>query len=302
MTLDTELERYAAELHRFSPRTQAAYLHDLTLFRDYCLQQGIAAWHGVNTAHVRDFLSARHRQGIGARSLQRTLSALRGFMRFQQIHAGLPDNPLSGVRAPKVRRALPHVLDPDQSARLVSIESDEPLGCRDKALLELAYSSGLRVAELAGLSLADLDLTAGDVRVIGKGNKTRVVPVGRAACEALLAWLAQRNSLAAPEQTALFVNRRGGRLSIRGIQLLCARWGIRQGIDRHVHPHMLRHSFASHVLESSGDLRAVQELLGHADIRTTQVYTHLDFQHLAKVYDAAHPRARHKRRPEDDSD
>jgi integrase/recombinase XerC len=208
-------------------------------------------------------------------------------------------NPANGVRAPKVRRRLPQVLDVDQTVRLVSVEPDDFLACRDRALLELTYSSGLRVSEVVGLNVDALDLEQGEARVLGKGKKFRVVPVGRQAVLALRHWLDLRQLIKDVDAQAVFVSRTGNRLTTRAVQLRCARWGLLQGLETHVHPHLLRHSFASHVLESSGDLRAVQELLGHADIRSTQVYTHLDFQHLAKVYDAAHPRARRRRDDQD---
>jgi integrase/recombinase XerC len=223
------------------------------------------------------------------------LSAWRAFFRFlRDRDATLRADPCAGLRAPKSPRRLPSALSPEEAARLVTITDDDPLALRDRALFELAYSSGLRLAELASLDAGPLDVGSGEVRVLGKGAKERIVPVGAAAREALTAWLAIRGALAAPGEPALFVGRQGARLSPRAVQKRLAEWAVRQGLDRHVHPHMLRHSFASHVLQSSGDLRAVQEMLGHASIASTQVYTHLDFQALAKVYDAAHPRAKRK--------
>jgi integrase/recombinase XerC len=199
------------------------------------------------------------------------------------------------VRAPKTRSGLPRALDVDQIASLLQIDARDPLVCRDLAMIELLYSSGLRLAELIGLEVDHLDLESGMLRVVGKGRRTREVPIGRFAQRALVRWLARRQDLAPVGQAALFVSRRGNRLSSRSVQQRIARWARLRGLDQSVHPHMLRHSFATHLLESAGDLRAVQELLGHADIRTTQVYTHLDFQHLAKVYDRAHPRAKRRR-------
>jgi integrase/recombinase XerC len=212
-------------------------------------------------------------------------------MRRHEITA----NPCGGVRAPKAAKTLPATLSPDEAVRLVAIDDDSDMGMRDHAIFELAYSSGLRVSELAGLDVESLDASTGEVRVTGKGSKTRIVPVGEPALKALAAWGAIRARLARPGENALFVGRSGRRVTARELQRRIKRWAAAAGIDTDVHPHMLRHSFASHVLQSSGDLRAVQEMLGHASIASTQVYTHLDFQHLAKVYDAAHPRSRRKK-------
>jgi integrase/recombinase XerC len=198
------------------------------------------------------------------------------------------------MRAPKSPKPLPQALSSDQAIQLVTIEGNKPLTLRDRAILELFYSSGLRLAELVSMNIDALNLAEGTVTVTGKGSKTRIVPVGSHASQAIGSWLAARNSMTSAEETALFVNHRGKRISSRAVQYRIKEWAIKQGINSDVHPHMLRHSFASHVLQSSGDLRAVQEMLGHANISTTQVYTHLDFQHLAKVYDAAHPRAKKK--------
>jgi integrase/recombinase XerC len=221
------------------------------------------------------------------------LSAWRSLYRFVlDTDTTLREDPSAGLKAPKSPKRLPSALSPDEAVRLVAIEGDDALAIRDRALFELAYSSGLRLAELAGLDVERLDLTEGEVRVLGKGDKERVVPVGSAARDAVRAWLPARALLARGGETALFVGKGGKRLGARAIELRLATWAVKQGLARHVHPHMLRHSFASHVLQSSGDLRAVQEMLGHASIASTQVYTHLDFQALAKVYDAAHPRAR----------
>jgi integrase/recombinase XerC len=204
----------------------------------------------------------------------------------------MPANPCDGVRAPKAKRELPAALSPDDAVKLMSVEDASTAGIRDRAMFELAYSSGLRVSELTGIDLASLDLQAGEARILGKGSKTRVVPVGRHALEALARWIAARAVIPGLDDHALFVGPNGRRLTPRQVQRRIKRWAALAGLDADVHPHMLRHSFASNVLQSSGDLRAVQEMLGHASIASTQVYTHLDFQHLAKVYDAAHPRAR----------
>lgn len=244
--------------------------------------------------HIRRFLAKLHSLGLGGRSLSRMLSAWRGFFTYMMRDQGLANNPCVGLRAPKSSRNLPQALSPDEAVRMVDLPTDTPEAIRDKAIFELFYSSGLRLAELVGLDPTQLDLISGEVRVTGKGNKTRIVPVGNFAIAALREWLAIRDKLARADETALFVGQRGSRISPRVVQLRMKLWGIKQGITSNVHPHLLRHSFATHVLQSSGDLRAVQEMLGHASISTTQVYTHLDFQYLSKAYDAAHPRARKK--------
>jgi integrase/recombinase XerC len=280
---------------RLSPHTLNAYQRDLSDFVEFVEQRGISAWGEVNQGDIRAFVAARHRTGLSARSLQRALSAVRSFYTFLLREGAATSNPAQGVPVPKASRKLPRTLDTDQVARLLSLPGGDPLALRDRAIMELMYSSGLRLAELVSLNTTDVDLDEGVTRVTGKGAKTRVLPVGRVAVRVLRAWLTERVQLASPGEAALFVNRRGTRLSSRTIQYRLRQWGIRRGLEGAVHPHMLRHSFASHLLESSGDLRAVQELLGHADISTTQIYTNLDFQHLAKVYDRAHPRAHKKK-------
>ncbi|MFZ5523149.1 MAG: tyrosine recombinase XerC [Pseudomonadota bacterium] len=244
--------------------------------------------------HIRRFIAQLHSRGLGGRSLARMLSAWRGFFTYLMRDHGLQDNPCAGLRAPKSAKTLPQALSPDEATRLVEMPTDTPEAIRDKAMFELLYSSGLRLAELVSLDPAQLDLIAGEVRVTGKGSKTRIVPLGQFAIAALQAWMEVRDDLAKPNEAALFVGQRGLRISPRVVQLRLRQWGVRQGITSNVHPHLLRHSFATHVLQSSGDLRAVQEMLGHASISTTQVYTHLDFQYLSKIYDAAHPRAKKK--------
>lgn len=242
---------------------------------------------------IRRFVARMHGGGTGGRSIARRLSAWRSLYRWLIRHRGLRANPVEGIRAPKSAAMLPRVLSPEQAGALLAAPADDVLAVRDQAMFELLYSSGLRVAELAALDLADgVDLDAGMVRVIGKRKRERIVPVGEPACAALRQWLAVRGELARADSTALFLSRHGERLSTPGIRSRLAQHARTLGLGVHVHPHMLRHSFASHLLQSSGDLRAVQELLGHASIRSTQIYTHLDFQHLAKIYDAAHPRAR----------
>lgn len=295
MDLDTGLTRFAARLERRgSPRTRAAYVRDAEALLAWCREQTIANCADLDVHRVRAFIAREHRRGLDPRSLQRMLSSLRAFFDCLIEEGAMRQNPAAGVRAPKVRRRLPEVLDVDQTARLLSDTGDEALAIRDRALMELIYSSGLRLAETVGLDVSDLDLGNGVVEVTGKRLKARLVPVGRQAREALQRWLPVADAWRAPGETALFVTQRGRRLSARSVQTRVAHWARRMGLGVNVHPHMLRHAFASHVLESSGDLRAVQELLGHADLSTTQVYTHLDFQHLAKVYDNTHPRARRR--------
>ena len=279
---------------RLSGHTVAAYAQDLAALLAHCTRRGISV-DELGDAGIRAFAAAQHAGGLGPRSIQRRLSAVRTFFGYLAREGLGSGNPATGVRAPKAKKRLPETLDTDQMARLLAFRADDALSARDKAIMELFYSSGLRVAELVGLRLGDIDLADRTVRVLGKGAKTRIVPVGRQALIALRAWLTARPAPAGTEAGApLFTGTTGRRLSVRAVQLRVATWARRQGLPVHVHPHMFRHSFATHLLESSGNLRGVQELLGHADIGTTQVYTHLDFQHLAKVYDAAHPRARRR--------
>jgi integrase/recombinase XerC len=286
-----DIARFLAGIGQRSTHTVSAYRRDLLALASHAAEAGLRDWAETDAGHLSGFIATCHHRGLGGRSLQRRLSAIRAFYRHLERAGRVSRNPAEGLRAPKAQKRLPEVLDVDQSARLMGIPGTDPLAVRDRALLELVYSSGLRVSEAVRLDLADLDLVEREVRVTGKGNKRRIVPVGRYAVETMQSWLPVRAECTRPEERALFVGRRGQRLSVRAVQKRMYEWGIRQGLDQRVHPHMLRHSFASHLLESSGDLRAVQELLGHADIATTQVYTHLDFQHLAKVYDATHPRA-----------
>jgi integrase/recombinase XerC len=246
----------------------------------------------VSNHDLRRYVATLSREGLSGRSIARHLSATRRFYQFLLREKLASDNPALDIRAPKSGRRLPRVADVDQLNHLLDGQPDDPLEVRDLCMFELMYSSGLRLAELASLDLDTVDLRGGEVRVLGKGGKERLLPVGRKAIAAIQAWLPLRAGLANDGEVALFVSQRGERLSHRSIQARMSRWGISRGADQKLHPHLLRHSFASHMLESSGDLRAVQELLGHADIATTQVYTHLDFQHLARVYDQSHPRAR----------
>ena len=279
---------------RLSPHTASAYARDLESLLAYCESQGIDAWGKIDSQHVRMFAAQCHRRGLAPRSIQRRLSAMRSFFRYLIREGELRHDPAADVQAPKARKRLPTTLDADTMAKLLTFRSDDRLGMRDKAIMELFYSSGLRLSELLGLDLQDLDLRDRTVRVLGKGGKARIVPVGKEARESLDRWLKERTAIADVGELAVFVGVNGRRLGPRIVQRRIARWAQLQGLPEHVHPHMFRHSFASHLLESSGDLRAVQELLGHANISTTQVYTHLDFQHLARIYDAAHPRAKRR--------
>ncbi len=265
--------------------------------RDGALLEALAAGRGpgdLGATDIRRFVAALHGKGLSPRTLARLLSSWRGFFDWLVRRRELDSNPCKGIRAPRAARTLPEALSPDDASRLVALADDSDTGIRDRALFELAYSCGLRVSELTGLDLGAVDAVSGEVRVTGKGSKTRIVPVGASALEALARWLPVRERLAPPGERALFLGRTGKRLTPREVQRRIKTRAAAAGLDVDVHPHMLRHSFASHVLQSSGDLRAVQEMLGHASIASTQVYTHLDFQHLAKVYDAAHPRARRK--------
>lgn len=246
----------------------------------------------LTSHHIRRFVGTLHARGLSGKSIARCLSAWRGFFRYLIRHHQFSSNPCTGIRGPKSPKTLPQALSTDQAVQLVSIEGNGPLVVRDRAILELFYSSGLRLAELVGLNTDAFDWHVGTVTVTGKGKKTRITPVGSHAAAALQHWLQVRSTLVAAAETALFVSLRGRRLGARAVQYRIKEWALKQGISSDVHPHTLRHSFATHLLQSSSDLRAVQELLGHANISTTQIYTHLDFQHLAKVYDSAHPRAK----------
>jgi integrase/recombinase XerC len=280
-----------------SPLTRENYARDIRLLLK--LTDELAdkpKLQNVTATNIRRFIGAMNGNGLGGKSIARTLSAWRGFFDFLGQRHDFTANPCNGMRAPKSPQTLPQALSTDQAVKLVSIEGDDPLTLRDRAILELFYSSGLRLAELVGLDIDALDLQNGTVTVTGKGSKTRIVPVGSHAISAISIWLQNRaliqNDKAGLDANAVFISQKGRRLTGRAVQYRIKEWAIKQGINSDVHPHMLRHSFATHVLQSSGDLRAVQEMLGHANISTTQVYTHLDFQHLAKVYDAAHPRAK----------
>lgn len=281
---------------QLSIHTQTNYQRDLQKFADYCQKFSLNDLAEIRTQHVRQMVAQLHRQGLGGKSLSRWLSAMRSFFEFAIRKGWAKNNPADAIQAPKSPKKLPKTLDVDQTAQFVSVEGDSILALRDRALLELIYSSGLRLAEVVGLNLRDMDLQDAMVTVLGKGSKTRMLPIGSQALTALNAWLPQRQMLLKDEaEQAVFITQKGTRITHRAVQLRMQQLSVKQGMDTPVHPHMLRHSFASHMLESSGDLRLVQEMLGHANISTTQIYTHLDFQHLAKVYDNAHPRAQRKK-------
>ena len=279
---------------RLSPLTCENYRRDLKTLAAWCEKSGVGSWGDLNSEHVRAYSASCFRKGLSARSIQRRLSASRTFFRYLMREKKVEKNPITSVSAPKGKKRLPGNLDTDRMARLLAIPGDGAIIDRDRAILELLYSSGLRLAELVDLDIGDVDMHDATVHVTGKGNKDRVVPVGRQALKALRQWSITRSDLADADEKAMFVSNRGTRISSRSVQARVKHWAKKQGIDANVYPHLFRHSFATHVLESSHDLRGVQELLGHANISTTQVYTHLDFQHLAQIYDQTHPRARKK--------
>lgn len=284
---------------RLSAHTLTGYGHDLAQCRAVLIERSINRWNELDSNDIRQLVSALHRRGKSGRSLQRLLSTLRSLFRWLLREGKARSNPAEGIRAPRAAQRLPKALDPDQVGSLLNgVSGEDPLRIRDHAIMELIYSSGLRLAEVLSLNVNTIDFLQGDLVVKGKGNKSRHLPVGGAALAAVRAWLRVRSSLPGHEQeSALFISRQGKRLGSRAVQKRLADAARQRGLDQHLHPHMLRHSFATHMLEASGDLRAVQELLGHANLATTQVYTHLDFQHLAKVYDDAHPRAQKKTAP-----
>lgn len=284
--------RYLASERQLSPHTLDNYQRDLIKLQQFMAVFSPATFAELQTADIRRFTAELHRDELSSRSIARVLSTLRTFFKFLHREGLVTHNPALGVQAPKAPRKLPEPLDVDNIGQLLQIPDDgTALVARDRAILELLYSSGLRLSELTRLSMGDIDLADASMRVTGKGRKERLLPVGRKAIAALRSWLERRPQLANIEERALFVSNRGKRLGERSVQQRLDHWGRRQGISGKVHPHKLRHSFASHMLESSGDLRAVQDLLGHEDISTTQIYTHLDFQHLMSVYEKAHPRA-----------
>lgn len=312
-TMDKTVSLFSQELTAFivylttekqlSLHTQTNYQRDLKKFTDYCAAQSLTQLDRITAQHIRQMVATFHRKGLGGKSLARWLSAMRSFFAFAIRNGWASNNPADAIQAPKSAKKLPKTLDVDQAAQFVSVSGDSALALRDRALFELMYSSGLRLAEAVGIDVLDVDLQDALVSVTGKGNKARLLPIGKQALAAIKAWLPQRKCLLKTETAALFITQKGTRITHRAVQQRMQQLSIKQGMETPVHPHMLRHSFASHMLESSSDLRLVQEMLGHANISTTQIYTHLDFQHLAKVYDNAHPRAQRKTiRNADDND
>lgn len=293
MDLLTEYLKFLHFERGLSPLTRENYARDIQQL--FTLSDDIAL-DSLQTTHIRRYIANLHSKGLGGKSIARMLSSWRGFFDYLMQRHGYPNNPAKGLRAPKSAKTLPQALSIEQAIKLVDVREDDLLSVRDHAILELFYSSGLRLSELINLNIDELDFTEGTITVTGKGNKTRIVPLGNHAVTAIQQWLKLRSSLLNqhPQEKAVFIGKQGKRMTARNVQYRLKDWAIKQGLDSSVHPHMLRHSFASHVLQSSGDLRAVQEMLGHANISTTQVYTHLDYQHLTKVYDTAHPRAKKK--------
>ncbi|NND65306.1 MAG: tyrosine recombinase XerC [Gammaproteobacteria bacterium] len=294
---EAQIERFLGYLHsarRLSEHTVSNYRRDLKALVHYCDQNDLSHWSQINSFQLQLFSAQAHRQGFSPRSIRRRMSAVRSFFRYLVNDGQLENNPAIGVTTPKVHRDLPEVIDVDRINALLDFSDDQsPIARRDKAMMELFYSSGLRLAELVGLNVGDVDDASGTARVLGKGQKERIVPVGRRALDSLKVWLNVRvDWVGDDDELALFITRRGQRITPRSVQLRVKHWAKRHGIDVNLYPHLFRHSFASHLLESSGDLRAVQELLGHANVSTTQIYTHLDFQHLAHIYDQSHPRAK----------
>ncbi|MBT8131689.1 MAG: tyrosine recombinase XerC [Gammaproteobacteria bacterium] len=291
------MKRFVSHLgneRRLSSHTISNYQRDLKALAGFCARSKIGRWRDLNSFDIRSFAAAEHRNGLAPRSIQRRMSAVRTFFNYLLREGEIKNNPAADVSAPRGKKRLPATMDADAMAALLDFDSDDPIAVRDHAIMEMLYSCGLRLAELISLDMQSVDRADRTVRVTGKGDKTRVLPVGSQALAALGAWLKLRVQFADDDEVAIFVSKRGRRMSPRSVQSRVAHWARARGVDVNVYPHLFRHSFATHLLESSGDLRAVQELLGHANISTTQVYTHLDFQHLADTYDKAHPRARKK--------
>ena len=291
-----EIKDYIDSIASKSFNTIVSYQRDIKTFVRYLSEENILRLNEVNSKQIQKYAASCHKQGLSGRTIARRISAVKAWFRYLVKTGGVAENPVVGINIPKSRQRLPRVLDVDQMNFLLRGDGNSVYDKRDLAMWELLYSSGLRVSELASVDMANVELAAQEVRVIGKGNKERVVPIGRVALGAITAWFSVRSAFqtSGDEAVACFLTHNGHRMTSRNIQLRLRRWAKKFGSDESVHPHMLRHSFASHMLESSGDLRAVQELLGHSNISTTQVYTHLDFQHLANVYDASHPRAKRR--------
>ncbi|MCE9873391.1 MAG: tyrosine recombinase XerC [Hafnia alvei] len=283
--------RFLRVERQLSPHTIESYHHQLTAIIEIVAPAGLRDWRQLDATQVRMITARSKRKGLEAASLALRLSALRSFIDWQVSQGVMSVNPAKGISAPKQARHLPKNLDVDDVNRLLDIDASDPLAVRDRTMLEVMYGAGLRLSELVGLDCRHMNMASGEVWVMGKGSKERKLPIGRTAIHWLEQWLPLRE-IYDPVDDAVFVSKLGKRISVRSVQKRFAEWGVKQGVTSHINPHKLRHSFATHMLESSGDLRAVQELLGHANLTTTQIYTHLDFQHLAKVYDAAHPRAK----------
>lgn len=283
--------RFLRVERQLSPHTIESYHHQLTAIIEIVAPAGLRDWRQLDATQVRMITARSKRKGLEAASLALRLSALRSFIDWQVSQGVMSVNPAKGISAPKQARHLPKNLDVDDVNRLLNIDASDPLAVRDRTMLEVMYGAGLRLSELVGLDCRHMNMASGEVWVMGKGSKERKLPIGRTAIHWLEQWLPLRE-IYDPVDDAVFVSKLGKRISVRSVQKRFAEWGVKQGVTSHINPHKLRHSFATHMLESSGDLRAVQELLGHANLTTTQIYTHLDFQHLAKVYDAAHPRAK----------
>ena len=290
----TRFLRYLGVERQLSPITLLNYQRQLDAIIELVEGMGLQNWQQCDAAMVRSVATRSRRKGLGAASLALRLSALRSFFDWMVSQGELPANPAKGIAAPKAPRHLPKNIDVDDVNRLLDIDLNDPLAVRDRAMLEVMYGAGLRLSELVNLDIKHLDVDTGEVWVMGKGSKERRLPIGRNAVVWIEHWLDLRG-LFGSDEDALFLSKLGKRISARNVQKRFAEWGIKQGLNSHVNPHKLRHSFATHMLESSGDLRGVQELLGHANLSTTQIYTHLDFQHLASVYDAAHPRAKREK-------
>ena len=291
---DAQLAYFARHIDKarnLSPLTTKSYLRDLSRLQALLNDEAVETLKDLDSQHIRSLLAILHKKGLANTSLQRWLSSVRTFFRYALQEGWVNHNPADGLQAPAKAKKLPKLMDPDETVQLVTIEGDDWLSLRDRALLELLYSSGLRLAEIANVDIGDIHFNEATIRVTGKGNKIRIIPVGSCALTAIKQWLKVRSQMAPNDEKALFISQRSKRISHRAIQQRIKLIAQQQGISQPIHPHMLRHSFASHMLESSGDLRGVQELLGHANLSTTQIYTHLDFQHLARTYDNAHPRA-----------
>lgn len=294
--LDAAIEEFVAYLKNvkhYSPHTLAAYERDLQKTYDYCQDQNLSKLGDLSATLLRRVMHKLRASGLQSSSIQRWLSSMNTFFKYHKKSGNIESIPTQALLAPKKAKKLPKALDTDEVASLLNQTEEDALSIRDRAMIEMTYSSGLRLAELVDIDIEHIDFNDQQVRVTGKGNKERVLPLGSYAINAINSWLESRPLLLKGngDETALFLSQRGKRISHRSVQERFKKLAQSSGLNQHLHPHKLRHSFASHMLESSGDLRAVQELLGHADISTTQIYTHLDFQHLAKVYDSAHPRA-----------